>query len=121
MHVCTRAPTGANYAYEQINVELQAFVASSFSLAPEQVEVAVIGLRIDSEHEDSCCVTIELTGAAQTKEAEVLASFLKNAKKGVSKGAKPDRVRFAPLPRNFKGAVKLPDLKDEWNAWKQKR
>jgi hypothetical protein len=93
MHVCTRAPTGANYAYEQINVELQAFVASSFSLAPEQVEVAVIGLRIDSEHEDSCCVTIELTGAAQTKEAEVLANFLKNAKKGVSKGAKPDYVR----------------------------
>jgi hypothetical protein len=30
-------------------------------------------------------------------------------------------VRVAPLPRNFKGVVKLPDLKDEWNAWKQKR
>ena len=44
------------------------------------------------------------------------ASFLKDSKKSVSKGAKPDRVRFAPLPRNFKGAIKLPDLKDEWKA-----
>ena len=34
--------------------------------------------------------------------------FLKLAKKGVSKGAKPDYVRLAPLPRNFKGVVKLP-------------
>ena len=40
--------------------------------------------------------------------------FLSAAKKGVSKGAKPDHVRFAPLPRNFKGVVKLPDLKEEW-------
>ena len=39
----------------------------------------------------------------------------------LSKGAKPDHVRFAPLPRNFKGAIKLPDLKEEWKALNSKR
>ena len=105
---------GANYAYEQINAELQSFIASSFGVAPELVEVAVIGMRVESEHEDSCCVTVELLGAAAEKRAEIEESFLKLAKKGVSKGAKPDHVRFAPLPRNFKGVVKVPDLKTEW-------
>ena len=105
---------GANYAYEQINSELKAFVVSSFRLPPEQVEVAVIGLRVESEHEDACCVTIELSGEALERRAEVEENFLVRAKKGVSKGAKPDHVRFAPLPRNFKGVVKVPDLKEEW-------
>ena len=57
-----------------------------------------------------------VTDEAKAKQAEMEASFLKDSKKSVSKGAKPDRVRFAPLPRNFKGAIKLPDLKDEWKA-----
>ena len=105
---------GANYSYEQINNELQAFVAKAFGLPMEQVEVAVIGLRLDSEHEDSCCVTIELSGDAAGKSDEVARDFLELARKGVSKGAKPDRVRLAALPRNFKGVVKLPDLKEEW-------
>ena len=107
---------GSNYAYEQINAELGGFVAREFGLAPEQVEVAVVGLRVASEHEDECCVTIELTGAALEKQAAVEKDFLARAKQGgaVSKGAKPDHVRLAPLPRNFKGVVKVPDLKEEW-------
>ena len=80
---------GANYAYEQINSELKAFVVSSFRLPPEQVEVAVIGLRVESEHEDACCVTIELSGEALERRAEVEENFLVRAKKGVSKGANP--------------------------------
>ena len=48
------------------------------------------------------------------KQEEIEKSFLKLAKKGVSKGAKPDHLRVSPLPRNFKGVVKLPDLKEEW-------
>ena len=112
---------GANYAYEQINAELQRFVASTFGVAEGEVEVAVVGLRVESEHEDDCCVTLELSGAAaeQAKAAEIEAGFLaaaKASKGGVSKGAKPDHVRLAPLPRNFKGAIKLPDLKEEWRA-----
>jgi len=106
---------GANYSYEQINTELAAFVARQYGLPEEAVAVAVVGLRITSEHEDECCVTIELnTPEAKAKSAEIESTFLKHAKKGVSKGAKPDRVRVAPLPRNFKGAVLVPDLKKVW-------
>ena len=71
-------------------------------------------MRIESEHEDSCCVTVELTGGAAARRAEVEEKFLSLAKKGVSKGAKPDHVRVADLPRNFKGAIQVPDLKEEW-------
>ena len=52
---------------EQINAEIKAFLVKTYDLAPEEVEVAVLGKRIDSEHEDSCCVTIELAGAAEKK------------------------------------------------------
>ena len=79
-------------------------------------QVSVIGMRVESEHEDACCVTIELSGEAAAKGAQVERDFLKLAKKGVSKGAKPDHVRLASLPRNFKGVVKLPDLKEAWSA-----
>ena len=106
---------GANYSYEQINAELTAFVCKQHALPAEAVEVAVVGLALASEHEDDCCVTIELVSAeAQAKQAEIAATFLKEAKGAVSKGAKPDRVRFAPLPRNFKGAVLVPELKQQW-------
>ena len=47
-------------------------------------------------------------------QSTIQESFLKLAKKGVSKGSKPDHVRFAPLPRNFKGIVLIPTLKEEW-------
>jgi len=88
---------------------------ASFGLAEEAVDLSVVGLRVDSEHEDSCCVTIELlTPAAEAMQKEIEKSFLSLAKKAVSKGAKPDHVRCAPLPRNFKGAVLVPDLKREW-------
>ena len=43
---------GSNYAYEQINVELAAFVANEYRLPAADVEVAVVGLRLCSEHED---------------------------------------------------------------------
>lgn len=55
-------------------------------------------------------MTIELlTPAAEAKRAEIERDFIALAKKGVSKGSKPDHVRCAPLPRNFKGVVKLPE------------
>jgi len=106
---------GANYAYEQINAELTKFLQTSYGLAEGAVDVSVVGMRVDSEHEDSCCATVELlTPEATAKQAEIEKTFLTLAKKGVSKGAKPDHVRIAPLPRNFKGTVKVPDLKEEW-------
>ena len=115
---------GANYAYEQINAELRAWATQHFALPTEggvaPLDVAVVGLRVASEHEDACCVTVELvTPAAQAARAAIEEGFLKAAGAktgGVSKGAKPDHLRVAPIPRNFKGAVQLPDLVAEYKA-----
>ena len=41
---------GANYAYEQINDELVKFVRKHFQLAEGAVEVAVVGMKVDTEH-----------------------------------------------------------------------
>jgi hypothetical protein len=35
----------------------------------------------------------------------------------ISKGAKPDYVRFAQIPRNFKGAVLIKELAAEFKHW----
>ena len=114
---------GANYSYEQINAELSKFAAEHYGCDPAEVEVAVVGLRLDSEHEDTCCATVELRGgaaaAALADEQQAAADFLASAKKAVgagdiSKGSKPDRVRFAPIPKNFKGAVLTPDMVKAW-------
>ena len=114
---------GSNYAYEQINAELSAFLTERFGIDPTAVKVAVVGLKLGSEHEDDCCVTIEVL------DAEAVASSWKNDWKalgaafmaqasakqgGVSKGARPSHVRFAAVPRNFKGAILVKDLKKEW-------
>ena len=113
---------GANYAYDQIAAELSKFVEGHFHLSPEQFQLAVVGLRLQSEHEDSCCVTIELKDEAASAEPRLEDDFLKKAVAAVSKGARPDYVRFAPIPRNFKGAILYPELKKEWlDYWKTAR
>ena len=61
---------GANYAYEQINAELKEWAKARYALPDEAgveaLDVAVVGLKLESEHEDACCVTIELcTDAAR--------------------------------------------------------
>ena len=89
--------------------------------------MAVVGLRLESEHEDTCCATIELRGAAavfappadepsqKAAVAALLAAALAAVASGaVSKGSKPDRAMFAPIPKNFKGAVLTPDLVQAW-------
>ena len=116
---------GANYAYDQVNEELTAWVAATYDLQPgRDFILAVVGLRLRSEHDDDCCVTIELTPAftsssvfaAAESKARIRASFLKDAKSKVSKGAAPDRLRFGSVPRNFKGAVLTKDLSAAWKA-----
>jgi acyl-CoA synthetase (AMP-forming)/AMP-acid ligase II len=105
---------GANYAYEQIADELSRLLVSEFHLERDQFQLAVVGLRVGSEHEDSCCVTIELSKSAADKEPLLKSSFIEKAKQGVSKGCRPDYVRFAPIPRNFKGAILNNELKQEF-------
>jgi hypothetical protein len=71
----------------------------------------VVGLKLNSEHEDACCVTIELkTDEAKKKKSEIYQTFLEKAKASVSKGARPDHFIFSDIPRNFKGAVLLKEL-----------
>lgn len=106
---------GANYAYDQINEELKQFISRQYDLAPEAFDVAIVGLRIDSEHEDSCCVTIEpKTPEARDKIAQIEETFKREAKDGVSKGARPDYLRFGKIPRNFKGAILVNELAAEF-------
>ena len=108
---------GAKYAYAQVEAELSAFLATRYELPSDAFEVAVVGLRLGSEHEDTCCVTVELLCEdAQRKRPDIERTFLAEAPANVTKGAKPDRVRFAQIPRNFKGVPLVPALKEEYLA-----
>jgi len=105
---------GANYAYDQITAELNKFVREHFHLKPEQFQLAVVGLRVESEHDDSCCVTIELSKEATNVEPQLKADFIEKASTVVSKGARPNYLRFGQIPRNFKGSVIYPQLKQDF-------
>lgn len=105
---------GANYAYAQIAAELSKFLTENFQLAPAQFQLAVVGLRLESEHEDSCCVTIELSPEAGYIAPELETTFLEKAARMVSKSSRPDYLRLAPIPRNFKGAILYPRLRQDF-------
>jgi acyl-CoA synthetase (AMP-forming)/AMP-acid ligase II len=112
---------GANYAYDQLAAELTRFVEEHFHLQPDQFNLAVVGLRFESEHEDSCCVTIELSKEVSDVRPKLEANLIKEARV-VSKAARPDYIRFAPIPRSFKGAILYPQLKQEYlDSLKNKR
>jgi len=105
---------GANYACDQVAAELSKVLVEDFHLKVEQFKLAVVGLRVESEHEDSCCVTIELSKEVDRIESELEANFVKQASKRVSKGARPDYIRFAKIPVSFKGTVLYTELKQDF-------
>ncbi len=105
---------GANYSNAQIAAELAKVVEEDFQLKPDQFKLAVVGLRIESEHEDDCCVTIELSKEAASVQPQLEASFIQRASQKVSKGARPDHIRFAQVPLSFKGTILYPQLKQEF-------
>lgn len=105
---------GANYAYDQVATELSRFLVADFHLEPTQFQLAVIGLRLGSEHEDSCCVTIELDRGVSHVAPHLEAHFLEQANRLASKGSRPDYLRLAPIPRNFKGAIQYPQLRQDY-------
>ena len=121
---------GANYSFEQINSELTAIVRKKWTLESVDVEVAVVGVRgrgrgkgkgkgRGSEHEDLCCVTLELKSDLGREKLGVAkeSDFLSACKEGgVSKGSRPDRVVFGSTPKNFKGAIQCKDLLERWGA-----
>lgn len=109
---------GANYAYDQINSELAAFTCDYYQLPEDAFNIAVIGMKIYSEHEDACCVTIELkTDTAKQKMEIMRKTFVEMGRKSLSRGAKPDYVRFGKIPRNFKGAVLLKELSKNFEKY----
>jgi len=105
---------GANYSLEQIAAELSIAIRNEFELSPEEFRLAVVGIRIKSEHDDSCCVTIELTEKSAPLESALREFLLTKAAAVVSKGSRPDYVRFAEIPRSFKGEVLYDRLKKEF-------
>ncbi len=106
---------GANYSCEQINFELIDFIVQYYNLSRESFKLAVVGLKVTSEHEDSCCVTIELVNEkAKAVKGALRETFIKKARTIVSKGAKPDYLYFGKIPMNFKGAVLVSELKKEY-------
>ncbi len=108
---------GANYSCEQVGAELSKVLMEDFDLKTEQFKLAVIGLRVESEHEDSCCVTIELSPEAIHKQGELETDFSSKARERVRKGFRPDYVRFAEIPTNFKGLVLFPELRQAYKQW----
>ena len=107
---------GSNYAFEQVNAELAQFIETHYNLPRTSFNVAVCGLRVKSEHEDECCVMIELlTPAAEAQHSNIMDSFIASAKAAVSKGAKPDRVAVGQIPITLsKGTVSVPELVAFW-------
>ena len=106
---------GANYAYSQVAEELTGFIFDFYHLPPNTFQLAVVGIRLESEHEDSCCVTIEpFNDINDDSKQRLQSSFLEEARKSVSRGASPDHLRFARIPRNFKGATLYPQLKRDF-------
>jgi hypothetical protein len=60
-------------------------------------------------------VTIELSEEAPyAAESELRANFLTKAAAGVSKGSRPEHLRFGLIPRSFKGAILYPQLKQDY-------
>ena len=60
------------------------------------------------------CTTRAPPTVSAADQAAFKETFLAKAKKAVSKGAKPDRLRLGDIPRNFKGAVQVKDLVKRW-------
>jgi len=107
---------GANYAYAQVAAVLSRFVTERYHLDPARFRLAVVGLRLVSEHEDSCCVTLELGEGESEAASQIAAIFLQEAAQAVTKAYRPDYLRLAAIPLNFKGAVLYPKLKNDYRA-----
>ena len=75
-------------------------------------DLAVVGHKLGSEHEDSCCVLLELRDADKEQARAMAQKFECESVLRVSKGAKPDHIRLGTVPRNFKGAIVRPQVRE---------
>nr|CEL64825.1 TPA: hypothetical protein BN1204_006990 [Neospora caninum Liverpool] len=125
---------GANYSSAQISEDIKECLLRLYEgkLAETHISVATVGMKLNSEHEDSCCVTVELTqgkrglGDQENTEqgekeqgneedawkalvSDIQENFLSRVRTDSSllpKSSLPDVLRIGTIPRNFKG---LPD------------
>lgn len=91
-------------------------MSATYAIAPNDFDVAVVGVNIASEHENECYLTLELSGNVSEKKMEIESTLLEKAKAkgtGVSKAACPQFLRVAPIAKNFKGAILYSELKEE--------
>ncbi|KAL8270512.1 hypothetical protein Esti_005549 [Eimeria stiedai] len=105
---------GANYSCQQISSDLQRFLSSTYGISSETTSVATLGIKWRSEHEDDVCVTVELPpGSSESVKNEIEKTFLKAASScsTLAKGFKPDFVRVGEIPKTFKGAVDMGNLR----------
>eukprot|EP00920_Eleutheroschizon_duboscqi_P037977 GHVT01090883.1.p1 GENE.GHVT01090883.1~~GHVT01090883.1.p1 ORF type:complete len:514 (-),score=89.66 GHVT01090883.1:3854-5395(-) len=107
---------GANYACQQISDLLTQKLLDFYHLNPPDVLVATLGMKLASEHEDSAVVTVDLlTPQAQKLGDEISKSFRAKctADSSLAKSCHPDYVRLGTIPRTFKGAIDLPNLRKQ--------
>jgi hypothetical protein len=133
---------GANYSYEQINNELSQFLVTNYHIPLSSFRLAVCGLKVTSEHEDDCCVMIEIfDNYHDNSDRDIIniieSTFVEKAKKSVSKGSKPDRLMIVgqhgtvhnhnkhadqsdiihiPMVQS-KGIVSIPELSKLWKSY----
>ena len=107
---------GANYSCEQVESELRAFCETHLGWDPSGFELAAVGHKLGSEHEDACCVLIEFKKLASREARDCAQEFLRQSQGLVSKGARPDKVVLGTVPRNFKGAIVRPDVRRRFNS-----
>lgn len=65
LYWCTRSSDllirgGTNYSCEAISHAVSELIQERFSISKDAFSVATIGLKIWSEYDDDCCVTVEL-------------------------------------------------------------
>ncbi len=107
---------GANYSCVQLEAELMDFAMKHLGWVDGSFDLAVVGHKLGSEHEDSCCVLLELGGFNHEEAMAMVEEFKREAVLKVSKGAKPDHVKLGTVPRNFKGATVRPKVREYFES-----
>jgi hypothetical protein len=103
---------GANYSCVQLEAELVDFAIKHLGWNEGGFDLAVVGHKLGSEHEDSCCVLLELRDVSEEQAQAMVEQFKRDSVGNVSKGAKPDHVALGIVPRNFKGATVRPKVRE---------
>ena len=111
---------GANYSCEQIATDVAGVIHRTYGLTSSDVDVAVVALKLSSEHEDDCCGTIECRSSrAKGLETRIIQELQGLCSEQLSKSGQLNWLRAATIPRNFKGAVLIGELEKQFQDWLQ--